>query len=95
MASSGSAPTLAKMLAQLVVPIDVADLSGRAQVRRLAAGRHQQHLIADVEIGQGVGDHQHHAAGVGELPQHGHHLQVQRGVQTRGRLVEDQQRRVR
>ena len=71
----------------------LADLAGRAQERRLAAGRHQQHLIADVEVGQRVRDHQHHATGVGQLPQHRHDLQVQRGVQARGRLVEDQQRR--
>jgi hypothetical protein len=41
-----------------------------------------------------VGDHQHHAAGVGELAQHQHDLTVQRGVQTRRRLIEQQQRRL-
>ena len=70
-----------------------ADLAGRPAERGLAAGGQQQHLIADVEVGQRVGDHEHHAAGVGELAQHRHHLPVQRGVQAGGRLVEDQQRR--
>ena len=70
-----------------------ADLVGRPAERGLAAGRQQQHLIAHVEVGQRVRDHQHHAAGVGQLAQHRHHLPVQRRVQARGRLVEDQQRR--
>ena len=70
-----------------------ADLIGRTQERGLAAGRQQQHLIADVEIGHRVRHHQDNAAGVGELAQHHHHLPVQRRVQTRGRLVENQQRR--
>ena len=39
-------------------------------------------------------DHQHHTAGVGELPQHQHDLTVQRRVQTGRRLVEEQQRRL-
>ena len=38
--------------------------------------------------------HQHHAAGVGELAQHQHHLAVQRRIQAGGRLVEEQQRRL-
>ena len=66
---------------------------GRPAERGLAARRQQQHLIADVEVGEGVGDHQHHATGVGQLPQHRHDLPVQRGVQAGGGLVEDQQRR--
>jgi hypothetical protein len=33
----------------------------------------------------------HHATGVGQLTQHHHHLVVQRGIQTRGRFIEDQQ----
>ena len=37
--------------------------------------------------------HEHHATGVGQLAQHRHDLVVQRRVQARGRLVEDQQRR--
>ena len=37
--------------------------------------------------------HHDHAAGIGELAQHRHHLAVQRGIQARGGLVEDQQRR--
>ena len=37
--------------------------------------------------------HDHHAAGVGQLAQHHHDLVVQRGIQARRRLVEDQQRR--
>ena len=41
-----------------------------------------------------MGDHQHHTAGVGELAQHQHHLTVQRRVETGGRLVEQQQRRL-
>ena len=40
-----------------------------------------------------MGDHQHHAPGIGQLAQHGHHLTVQRRIQPRGRFVEDQQRR--
>ena len=40
-----------------------------------------------------MGDHDHHAAGVGQLPQHHHDLVVQRRIQARGRLVEDQQGR--
>ena len=36
--------------------------------------------------------HQHDAAGVGQIAQHRHHLTIQCRVQTRGRLVEDQQR---
>ena len=37
--------------------------------------------------------HDHHPAGVGQLAQHHHDLVVQRRIQTRCRLVEDQQRR--
>lgn len=40
-----------------------------------------------------MGDHQHHTTRVGKLAQHHHHLAVQRGVQTGGRFVQDQQRR--
>ncbi len=36
---------------------------------------------------------EHHAAGVGQLAQHQHHLPVQRRVQPGGRFVQDQQRR--
>ena len=81
------------MSAQLVVPSSRPDLVGRAVERGLAAGGEQQHLVADVEIGQRVGDDEDDAAGVGELAQHRHDLAVQRGVQARGRFVEDQQRR--
>ena len=58
-----------------------ADLAGRAVERGLTARGQQQHLIADVKIGQRVGDDEHHAAGIGELAQHRHHLAIQRGVQ--------------
>ena len=37
--------------------------------------------------------HDHHATGVGQLPQHHHDLVVERRVEARSRLVEDQQRR--
>ena len=70
-----------------------ADLAGRTVERGHAARGQQQHLVADVEVGQRVGDDEHDAAGVGELAQHRHHLAVQRGVQAGGRFVEDQQRR--
>jgi len=56
------------------------DLVGLAVERGLAAGGQQQHLVADIEIGQRVGDDEHHAAGVGQLAQHRHHLAVQGGV---------------
>ena len=70
-----------------------ADLVGRSVERGLAARREQQHLVAHVQIGEGVRDDQDDAAGVGELTQHRHDLPVERGVQPGGRLVEDQQRR--
>ncbi len=69
----------------------VADLLGRAAVGRLAAGGHQQHLVADVQVGQRVRHHQHHTTGIGQLAQHRHDLQVERGVQAGRGLVEDQQ----
>ena len=54
----------------------------------LATGGNQQDLVAHVQVGHRVRDHQHHAARVGELAQHQHHLAVQRRVQTGGGLVE-------
>ena len=69
------------------------DLAGRVGECGLAAGSQQQHLVAHVDVGQRVRHHKHHPAGVGEPAQHRHHLTVQRWVQARGRLVEDQQRR--
>ena len=42
------------------------DVVGWAAVGGLAAGGQKQHLIADVQVGQAVGDHQHDAPGVGE-----------------------------
>ncbi len=54
----------------------------------LATGGDQQDLVAHVQVGHRVRDHQHNAARVGELAQHQHHLAVQRRVQTGGRLVE-------
>ena len=47
---SGSAPTLAKMSAQLVVPIAGPICAGRAAIGGLATGRQQQHLVANVEV---------------------------------------------
>ena len=70
-----------------------ADLGRRPAERRFAARGEQQHLIAHVEVGQRVCDHQHHAAGVGKIAQHRHHLAVQRRVQTRCRLVQNEQGR--
>ena len=46
------------------------DLVGRAAVCRLAAGGHQQNLVARVQVGQHVRHHDHHPAGVGQLAQH-------------------------
>ncbi|WP_419691002.1 hypothetical protein, partial [Mycobacterium avium] len=46
-----------------------------------AAGGDQQDLVAHVQVGHRVGDHQYHPPGVGELAQHQHHLTVQRRVQ--------------
>ena len=70
-----------------------ADPAGRPAERRLSTGSQQQHLIADVQVRQRVCHHHDHAAGIGELAQHRHHLAVQRGIQPRRGLVEDQQRR--
>jgi hypothetical protein len=56
------------------------DLIGWAVERCLAAGRQEQDIVTEIEVGQRVCDHHHHAAGVGELAQHHHDLTVQRGV---------------
>ena len=71
----------------------ITDLVRWAGVRRLAARGDQEQLVAGVEVGQHVRHHDHHAAGVGQLAQHRHDLVVQRRIQTRRRLVEDQQGR--
>ncbi len=40
-----------------------------------------------------MGDHDDGAPGIGQFAQHHHHLTVERRIQTRGRFVQDQQRR--
>ena len=69
------------------------DLVGRAAVGRLAAGSHQQHLVADVQVGQQC------VTTITTRPASANWRSIvmtwliQRRIQTRGRLVEDQQRR--
>jgi hypothetical protein len=70
----------------------LADAVRRPVVRGFAARRHQQQLVAGVQVRQHVRHHDHHPTGVSQLAQHHHHLVVERRVQTRRRLVEDQQR---
>jgi hypothetical protein len=71
----------------------VANVVRRTAIGRLTPRRHQQQLVADIQVGQHVRHHDHHTARVGQLTQHRHDLVVQCGIQARGRLVEDQQRR--
>jgi hypothetical protein len=79
-----------------IAPAEVAQgVGGRAEVYDMAAGCEQQELGADVQVGDVVRDHDDGAVVVGELAQRAHHRPVHARVEPRGRLVEEQQGRLR
>ncbi len=71
----------------------VEDAGRRAEVGDPPARRQHHHVVAHVEGQHRVRDHHDHAAVVGEPAQLAHHLEVEAGVEPRGRLVEEEQRR--
>ena len=66
--------------------------AGRPEERHLAAGHQHQQPVAQVQVGDAVGHHDHRAAVVGELGHLLHHRLVETGVETGGWLVQEQQR---
>ena len=69
-------------------------LLGRAEVGDGAAGGEDQQPVADVEVGDAVGDDDDGAAVVGEAAQGVHDGLVQSRVEPGGGFVEEEQRRV-
>ncbi len=67
---------------------------GRTVVGDLAAGREHQQPVAHVEAEDAVGDDDDGTAVVGEAAQHVHHRAVHARVETGGRFVEEEQRRL-
>ncbi len=67
---------------------------GPAVERDPASGGEDQETVADAETEDAVRDHDDGAAVVGEPAQHVHHGAVHAGVETGGRLVQEEQRRL-
>nr|GLK33682.1 hypothetical protein GCM10017611_05240 [Rhodococcus wratislaviensis] len=85
-------PRLPRRIALKVLhPALAEDDDARARFEREAdhAARLEHPNIVVYDLGR-EGD-QNHSTGVGELAQHRHHLSVQRGVESGGRLIENQQ----
>ena len=66
----------------------------RPEERHLAAGHEDEQPVAQVEVGHAVRHHDDRAAVVRQLGHLLHDRLVQSGVQARGRLVQEQQRRL-
>ncbi len=66
----------------------------RPEVGDLPARHQDQQPVADIQVGDAVRDHDDGAAVLGEAGHHLHDRLVEPGVQARGRLVQEQQRRL-
>ena len=85
------AQVLEDLLEVLAAEVRRRELGG-PEVRRAAAGREDEHPIAEPDALDAVRDDDHRAAAVGERPQQLHQAALVTRVESRGRLVEEEER---